>query len=253
MSEMKPLLDESLSPDLRELLRSAEGDVPSAAESKQTRILAAIAASATPGATTVPAGPDAPAATRPPGLGTVARTWKWSVPAACLIVTAGILALRRPAPPHLGEDPTPSTAAAAAEIDGPRSPVIAPADGEPAPATSLRVEDLPDVRPSGSAPAVVRKVEAPLDAELAAIDGARAALTSGRSEEALRAIELYRRDFTKPHFAIEADALEVQALAGAGRVDEARRRAEVFLRAHPQSPYAQRVRSSVAHPAPSSD
>ena len=97
-------------------------------------------------------------------------------------------------------------------------------------------------------PPVVAPRPAPapnIDAEIAAIDAARAALTTERSAEALTRVETYRRTFAAPHFTDEADAIEVQALAALGRKDEARSKADEFLTRHARSPYAQRVRSAV--------
>ena len=86
--------------------------------------------------------------------------------------------------------------------------------------------------------------QATRDAEIAAIDKARGALTTERPAEALARVQTYRSTFAAPHFADEADAIEVQALAALGRKDEARRKGEEFLTRRPRSPYAQRVRSA---------
>ncbi|MBN9166627.1 MAG: hypothetical protein J0I07_37180, partial [Myxococcales bacterium] len=58
-------------------------------------------------------------------------------------------------------------------------------------------------------------------------------------------VSSYRATFREQHFSAEADALEVQALANLGRHAEARSKANAFERAHPSSPYMQRVRSAV--------
>lgn len=56
------------------------------------------------------------------------------------------------------------------------------------------------------------------------------------------------RRFPRGSFYQERESIAILALAQLGRVDEARPRARGFLDAHPQSPYAERLRGLVAAP-----
>lgn len=86
-----------------------------------------------------------------------------------------------------------------------------------------------------------------LAAERRLVDLARAALAQGRHEPALSALATHRRRFRDGSLAEERDALEVEALAAAGRREEASRAATEFERAHPESLYRARVRSVLGH------
>ena len=83
-----------------------------------------------------------------------------------------------------------------------------------------------------------------LGREIAMIDEARSAVVRADSTGALTAIARYRSQFPGGHFAPEATALEVEALAQRGDRGAARSVAERFLAAHPQSPLSQRVRTA---------
>ncbi len=255
---MKRLLDDADAPDLAELLRSAELDVPAAPEERQDRIIAAVVA-----APTVTALPVVAAASR---LDVLLRGAKWGAPLLGIALTA-VLAT------STGSSVDPAvarTSARTAEV----SP--GPSVHEPLTATAaiaaiatieqaVRVEDLPSARAEDKAvgPSRIEGVAArataqaigtaaptptpasSIDVELGVIDAARGSLSAGRPAETLARVDGYRSAFSSPQFADEADALEVQALAALGRIDEARSKAEVFLAARGQSPAARRVRSSV--------
>jgi len=83
----------------------------------------------------------------------------------------------------------------------------------------------------------------PLTAELAALDAARTSLGHGDPAGALAALDGYARDFPRGRLKIEAEVLRIGALAKSGQTDAARKRAEAFLRHHPDSVLASRVRS----------
>lgn len=82
----------------------------------------------------------------------------------------------------------------------------------------------------------------PLSHEIKLIDDAEASLKAGHAEQALGSLRDYRVRFPGGRFSLEAAALEIQALAAAGRTDEARRRAETFIATHPNSLLVERVR-----------
>jgi hypothetical protein len=85
----------------------------------------------------------------------------------------------------------------------------------------------------------------PLAAELAALDAARSSLSRSDPNAALIALDGYSRNFPRGRLKIEAEVLRIGALAKSGQMDTARKRAEVFLRRHPDSVLASRVRSYV--------
>ncbi len=234
---MKRLLDESIAPEMRDLLRSAEKDGPPAPKQRQDRILAAIA------------GASAAAAVAVTRASTMLRVAKWTVPALGIVGLAWVITSSRTSesPPSVPPEPPAMTAPAADRA------AARPEPQAPPPSAAIRVEDLPTVvsaRPVPTTPraperSVPSTEEPSIDAELAAIDAARGALTAQRAGDALARVLRYRATFATPHFADEADAIEVQALAALGRTDEARAKAETFLAMRPRSPYAQRVRAAV--------
>ena len=69
-------------------------------------------------------------------------------------------------------------------------------------------------------------------------------LAAREPKAALDTLALYTRTFLRGALAEEAAALRVEALVASGDATEARRAAAAFLERHPNSPYAQRVRSA---------
>jgi TolA-binding protein len=129
-----------------------------------------------------------------------------------------------------------------------------------------RVEDLPEVAPE---PKELEQAEAPrreppraampvqkssepvekdnpgLNEEIALLDAARAAVNAGRPTEALERLDDHSRRFPKGSLALEAEVVRVQALAAAGRSEEASRRAKRVLSRSPNSVVAARLRRYV--------
>jgi hypothetical protein len=85
-----------------------------------------------------------------------------------------------------------------------------------------------------------------LSAELGALDRARLSLAGGDARRALDALDTYDRRFPSGRLQLEAEVLRIDALAKLGRKDAARQHAEMFLRRHPNSVLATRVRAHVA-------
>jgi TolA-binding protein len=85
-----------------------------------------------------------------------------------------------------------------------------------------------------------------LSAEIAALDGARHALSAGRASEALALLDAYVKGFPAGTFTQEASVLRVQALHGAGRDREAALIGERLLASNPSGAHAQRLRSLLA-------
>lgn len=95
---------------------------------------------------------------------------------------------------------------------------------------------------SGRAPAKPAS-SPPLSAELTALDAARTSLSHSDPAAALVALDAYARNFPHGRLKIEAEVLRIGALAKSGQSEAARTRAEAFLRVHPDSVLASRVRS----------
>jgi hypothetical protein len=81
-----------------------------------------------------------------------------------------------------------------------------------------------------------------LAAELGALDVVRARLSNGDATGALAKLDDYSRSYPRGRLVLEAEVLRIDALSRAGQRDQARRRAEAFLRRHPNSVLATRVR-----------
>lgn len=84
-----------------------------------------------------------------------------------------------------------------------------------------------------------------LAAELGALDAARTSLSSGDASGALAKLDDYARAYPRGHLVLEAEVLRIDALSKAGQKAQASRRAEAFLRRHPNSVLATRVRGYV--------
>jgi len=125
------------------------------------------------------------------------------------------------AEPVAGALPPPPAPAATSAYAPPLAPVAAPA-----PATS---RFRPVMRPSSAE-------------ELRLLDRADGAVRSDPSL-ALRLTEQHARRFPGGLLGDERDVIEIAALVGLGRRDEARARASRFLRTHPGSVYSAKVRA----------
>jgi hypothetical protein len=118
-------------------------------------------------------------------------------------------------------------------------------------AEPARVEQ-PKVR-AVTRPRATHSTEQTLVLELAALDAARSTLTSGDAHSALALLDIYGDRFPHGRLELEAEVLRIDALAKSGQPDLARRRAEAFLRHHPRSVLAARVRSDAQLTGPLTD
>jgi hypothetical protein len=84
---------------------------------------------------------------------------------------------------------------------------------------------------------------ASLTRELAALDRARLTLASGDARGALAQLDTHQRSFPRGRLGLEAEVLRIDALAKTGHTVEARQHAQAFLRIHPNSVLATRVRA----------
>jgi hypothetical protein len=80
--------------------------------------------------------------------------------------------------------------------------------------------------------------------ELGRLEQVRQAMAQGRAARALDLLQRYDRDFASGNMSSEAAALRVEALARAGRHEEAREAARAFLAKYPRSPLSDRVRAA---------
>ncbi|MEY2932591.1 MAG: hypothetical protein RL033_3340 [Pseudomonadota bacterium] len=83
-----------------------------------------------------------------------------------------------------------------------------------------------------------------LGEEIARISEIRERLQTGSPARALELLAEYRHHFAQPNLAMEADALQVDALCKAGQREAAREAAATFVSRWPGSPLEQRVSSA---------
>ena len=76
-----------------------------------------------------------------------------------------------------------------------------------------------------------------------ALDAARSKLASGDAAGALTALDAYARNFPHGKLGLEAEVVRIDALAKSGQTVAARKRAEAFMKRHPDSVLASRVRA----------
>jgi hypothetical protein len=86
---------------------------------------------------------------------------------------------------------------------------------------------------------------APLAAEVALVDRARAALSSGSAFRALEELRAYETTFPEPRLLPEVLFLRMEAHLAAGNAARARETAEQSIRLFPRSPHAARAREVI--------
>jgi hypothetical protein len=147
---------------------------------------------------------------------------------------------------QLQPEPAPYVAPAAPAVAkvAQRAPAPSPAPEQVAAEMAPAVDELPPVEaPSAPAARADRATsQSALAAELAALDQARARLDSGDASGALSLLDDYSRTYPRGRLALEAEVLRIDALAKKGQSAAAAKRAEAFLRRHPNSVLASRVR-----------
>lgn len=108
-------------------------------------------------------------------------------------------------------------------------PALEPAPTVPSALPAKTIRRQPPQPLASSVPADKLRDEQPL------LDIARAALINRRPEAALEAIDKHRRMFSEGALAEEREALSVQAMAQAGRADDAKAAAKRFRSRFPKS------------------
>lgn len=98
-----------------------------------------------------------------------------------------------------------------------------------------------------SAPQLSSTPASTLDAEVAALDAVRTAISAAAFQRALRLIEQYRQEFPAGELARDADIFEIETLAAQGERGEATRQADRFLAHYPNDPHLARLRGLIGH------
>jgi hypothetical protein len=181
-------------------------------------------------------------------------TWsgglKWLGISAVLLGAGGALwrstetaPTRVEVPAQIGHAPTRAMPRAAADKPDGASPVVtgsaAPLNAAP-PARAAS----PSAAPSRTASTGRGAADARLAEELLAVSRARAAVSAGAPDGALATLDAVPGGFVV--LPLEASLVRVEALRGAGKLAAARALAEQLLRAHPDGPYTERLRSLTA-------
>jgi hypothetical protein len=162
-----------------------------------------------------------------------------SLVGAVTAVPVGYYYTHRPAPAVRALRPVAAPVVAARVAAPPAAPAEQPAEIAPQDETKDETPSrLPHARPA--ARAVERGT---LTHELAALDAARAKLADGDAKSALALLDIYGESFPHGRLALEAEVLRIDALAKSGQRQAARQRANAFLRRHPTSVLASRVRA----------
>jgi TolA-binding protein len=136
-------------------------------------------------------------------------------------------------------EPVPRPAPATPDLPAPsravEAPVVAVTTTPGAPAAHASASEP-------VAPAPVLEIGAPLAAEVAYVDRARALLASGQVEPGLALLRNYERDFPEARLLPEVLFLQLETCDRLGRTSEARSAARRLLEGFPKSPHASRAR-----------
>ena len=239
MKDTRPLVMETDSDEVRALLRSAEVDEPPNGAMRRvlTRAGVGMAIAAATTSTTV-----ASAAKLTPVI-----VGKWLAVAA--VVGAGAVGAVHVARPWTSSMRASQPAATVAHVapEPPRAPAIEPIDPAPTVGDLSAPPIAAPVAAPVATPSRARKAPASSSAditgEITAITSVRGALDKGDAREALAALDGYQQAYPHGTLAPEASVLRIEALQLAGERSRAKALGESFLKAHPKSPHAQRVRS----------
>jgi hypothetical protein len=130
-------------------------------------------------------------------------------------------------------------------VDAPAKGPVAVVKRDP-PATAGAKGDAP--RPPREVPLLEgRPANDPLVVEVSMLEAARAELVAGSSGGAIAMLDRYVERYPKGQLGLEAKVLRIEAVYRSGRHGEASTLADSFLREHPNSPLAPRVRAVVTN------
>jgi hypothetical protein len=152
---------------------------------------------------------------------------------------ARVVYVDRPAPPALvAEANTFSGPPLALAGPAPTRITAIPLPQPPAPAVLATL-------PAPASPAAIPPHVSRFAEERKLLDDARAGLLQGEPALAIERLDAHRARFADGMLAEERDAMEVEALVRAGRVDEARAEAAAFKERSPKSLFLQTVEATV--------
>lgn len=241
MSGDRPLLLETDSDEVRALLRSAELDEPpnGAMRRMLTRAGVGVGIGLVAAATSTTVSSAAKVAPLVVG--------KWLAVAAFVGVGAvAVVHVARPTSVKLANQTAlAKTAQEPATPEPPAAPAVE-ANDPAANGPSNEAAPLATPRSFKAAPAGSTDITG----EIAAISLARGALDKGNARAGLAALDRYQQDYPHGALAPEATVLRIEALLLAGDRARAKSLGEAFLKAHPKSPHAQRVRSLINPASP---
>ncbi len=261
MNEPRRIVDEAPDDLGAVLVRAARQERPSSSSRRRTLASLGLAAATTAAAAKVGTGV---LGSKPLGTVPLALLAKWigiGIMAGGVAVGASTLLRSRSS----WNDAAPAHSAGPAlrlATSAPKPAATAhaetPAESASAPSPAVHLAPRPTATyrtaSSGSEPAPSASsstaVPSDLAAELALVEGARAALRSGRANEALVLLDTRDRDHPHGVLGVESAALRIEALAETGDRARAAELGRAFLDAHPNSPLAQRVRVSIGESSP---
>lgn len=193
------------------------------------------------------------------GFGALARFKAAMVVGALGTFAAGVVVGRASAP-HEAPAPAPSATGSVAVLGVPRASESSAAVAStpsavvsvvPSARVAPSVASVASVAGSASANASAGTVVAgDLAKEQVLLDTARAALARGRADDALVAVASHATQFPQGRLVEDREAVAVQALAAAGRLDEARARAKGFRARYPRSIYLKAIERSLSGAEP---
>ena len=224
----------------RRVLDAASRELPSVELTrKMQQALGLSIAASTMTAATVKSSSGAAMAT----TGAPAFAWPAiSLGVLALAVTGAVVGLRSTAGHHAMSRPAVTVPAT---VPGP-APVAPKMIVAASPAPTARAAELPASssarahRRAGAA-ALAAATPGDLRAEIALVDAARSAVTTGADDRALALLNRYDSTYRTGTFRPEAAALRIEALGHLGHTVQARTLAHRFIAAHPDSPLAERV------------
>ncbi|HXJ22212.1 MAG TPA: hypothetical protein VMT03_18470 [Polyangia bacterium] len=236
----------------RRVLGAARDKGPSAAASaRMARALGVTATSigVATAAKTLAAGATATKATAAAATSTVWTTWPWVSAAVFGLAVAGAVVGVRS-----WRTPSSQPARISAPQPAPEQPApLQPAPGEPLPAAAAMPAERTSVGVAPRRHGHPAVAEGDLRDQIALVDSARQALTTGSPERSLELLRRYQDRYPSGSFRPEASALAIEALMKAGREAEARAQATRFIGEHRGSLLANRVSELVGlsdRPAP---
>lgn len=235
MKDPLPLLDDGATDFELQLLQAGDAEGPSFKAQQATLSalgLGGAALASTSSAAAAAAGGVALAGTRV----LAAKWWAIAALAAASVGGLGYLTLTTTTEHPPGPAPTPSPVA---------TPLEPPPPPPPPPVSVARVSAAPSRAASlGPSPRTSTTARAPdIQAQIALIDRARAAVASGNPAGALTALDDYASRFPNGVLGQEAAMLRIEALLARGDKSGAARVGKRFLEQHPRSALAPRVRA----------